>query len=1180
MGGPWIEQEWHSNINVQDTSPPKRQSTLRRNIDYLPSEPKRYVDSQPKPKLEEVKHNPEDDLEVVDSLTGAPIAPSGPSLEKSFTSIQSDKTEIIFTPHAEKAEPSSRGTSFTSFESEPLLREDSSQDYPYSQGDFQSLLEQESPLGKLFAQGDLDTQRSEPTGRGSASRPFEQRSILKHEPVGSSQVSDFSSLSFRMQYEISRFRRVAGIDVSYIPPDIATKEEDYGWVYQRLCNLARRSGVRFPAKCSVEAWRLATGNFLDESQRVSASLSGTLTWASPGSQDVFHLQLKPLAVSETCRFERKVGSDRIMVLTLPSMSQAPSHLQQGTKGGVREVVARWLVQTQHRIAGRLWQAFYVDSIGNSRRKIRRRVVYAKDVLGSDEIASFKVWLLAVGELAANGEVRQLEPSREAFFSWHIPISDNVDSADCKTFQRLRLGLSKAVPTVVLQQEEFARLPDVTNGLSGSERKVMNDGCARMSWTLANAIADMLGLSEIPSVFQARICGAKGLWMVDKDVSMASVYPTQMAGRGFCVEVGDSQLKIKPAPHEFRTATEEQMTFEVLDHSVPGSEASLNFQLMTILRDRHVPKEVLQDFLRADNEAFQNGLFEAMNSRERLLEWVSSNRLSSRTRDEIITMGSFPDTLQERVVMLLESGFLPKGNPFLCDSLREFLDLNVKAYIDKMQVKIPLSTYLYCIADPHDILEADEVHVEFSKTWTDPETRKSYIRLDGIEVLVGRNPGLLPSDIQRRKAAWKKELSHFVDVIVFSRKGRVPLADILSGGDYDGDTPWLCWNPKIVQPFQNADVPDNLLAVEDCGIVKVSQPLSNYFCGTTGVPSRENFEQFLLKCFEFNLHEPLLGWNTSEHEKLSYHANSLSSAGAVNLATLSSFLVDSSKQGYLLHENALKKFLKINRGPELPIPAYKDRNKNSGKPDHIIDYLKFDVAIKEKEKMLATFHRRWQREEKGKEKSKDLHLTEPWLQAIRAAKNEEALIPVLEGLEKDLESIRHSWKGQVAKWSFQQQQDELSGMNTNPSRRGGGGSEGNSWKRRVEDAYEKYCAIEPPTHDSTQSDTPAGNVPPPHRYWGLWKEEQERGVEMGHWPLLKASCQYYTYSDWQNTWYLAGKQLCWIKATADAEARAVCMDAYRLLKVDRKAVRRILKAEVEEEEEEEEEIGGGEDEKEE
>ena len=65
------------------------------------------------------------------------------------------------------------------------------------------------------------------------------------------------------------------------------------------------------------------------------------------------------------------------------------------------------------------------------------------------------------------------------------------------------------------------------------------------------------------------------------------------------------------------------------------------------------------------------------------------------------------------------------------------------------------------------------------------------------------------------AVERAELRSFLDVVVFSVKGsRSPLS-LLGGGDYDGDTVLLIWQPEIVNDFQNAteclgDPPDDFI----------------------------------------------------------------------------------------------------------------------------------------------------------------------------------------------------------------------------------------------------------------------------------------------------------------------------------------------------------------------------------
>ena len=65
-------------------------------------------------------------------------------------------------------------------------------------------------------------------------------------------------------------------------------------------------------------------------------------------------------------------------------------------------------------------------------------------------------------------------------------------------------------------------------------------------------------------------------------------------------------------------------------------------------------------------------------------------------------------------------------------------------------------------------------------------------------------------MEKVRAVFKPELRMYRDVIIFSSKGSRSLADKLSGGDYDGDMAWICWEPSIVDhlktpPCQNRSI---------------------------------------------------------------------------------------------------------------------------------------------------------------------------------------------------------------------------------------------------------------------------------------------------------------------------------------------------------------------------------------
>lgn len=105
-----------------------------------------------------------------------------------------------------------------------------------------------------------------------------------------------------------------------------------------------------------------------------------------------------------------------------------------------------------------------------------------------------------------------------------------------------------------------------------------------------------------------------------------------------------------------------------------------------------------------------------------------------------------------------------------------------------------------------VLEEGEVQLTFnsSKMPRDPDSGVDIPALEG-DVIVTRHPCLTPADCRRVRATTYKALERYSGLIVFSTKGDRSLADVLSGGDMDGDTIRVIWEPTIVEGFKNVDL---------------------------------------------------------------------------------------------------------------------------------------------------------------------------------------------------------------------------------------------------------------------------------------------------------------------------------------------------------------------------------------
>ncbi|KKY24179.1 putative rna-directed rna [Phaeomoniella chlamydospora] len=658
----------------------------------------------------------------------------------------------------------------------------------------------------------------------------------------------------------------------------------------------------------------------------------------------------------------------------------------------------------------------------------------------------------------------------------------------------------------------------------------------MSESLARVICHKLGIDGIPSVFQGRVAGAKGVWMVEKDSNCR-----RLSSRGFYLEVSDdSQLKIRPHPADTQELEESQRIFEVLKWSSPPRPGALTFQLLTILFDRGVSKVVLKELLESDISSIYDDLVSAKNDPLLLRAWLRSAHSFTRSKDTE-ALGLWPAENIEQTVLLLESGFRLSDSALLVNRIRQSLRDYMTRYRDYYQIRVPLSTSVFCIADPYGILAEDEVHCGFSSTWTHATDQFNDHLLDGIDVLVARSPALLPSDIQRRKARYKLELRHFRDVIVFPTRGSTPLASMLSGGDYDGDMVWVCWDQKLVQPFRNEGLAPDRPSEVACGIKSMSTPLGEIFKHVRKIRKKE-INRFFMNCFSFNLNPGFLGYCTREFEKVVYHEGSISSSNAIKLATMAGYLVDAAKGGLLLSEQDWKGIRNsISLGVQA-IPAYRDPNANRGNSDNILDYLKFSVAIPAIDKLLAQFNTQWKHVTESTEADRDL--TTLWDDTDKRSSQEimdknYKLKTILDKLWENVKNIRTEW---------------FNVMSHNPAR-----EDDKLFIQKIQPLYNRFQSIEP--------------TPVDHPIYIRYLEEIEESSKnpYTHWSLLRASCLYSLFRrSPSNTcpWYLAGGELCELKSRAQPERKRTMLQKFYIhTKFDGRSARRMQMKLVEQDVEE-------------
>ena len=426
--------------------------------------------------------------------------------------------------------------------------------------------------------------------------------------------------------------------------------------------------MTLPERSSLRAWGKAEGDFRN------VSLSGELRFVDQAGGPLFEFGLRPLKTDASYRLARKFGGDRIFILSLPGLDteDLPKYLRP-CSAMVRETIIRWVVDYDHYFAGRRWRAFYAKPEVNKKS--------GRGMPKKPNEPKYRIFMFAEDgndfrRAEVKGEVDPRNPAHtpisiSGMINWFMPAAKNRDKQCLKFFARLALAVSSTRPTVVFTPLEIIRSDDARadnprtrrldmkrseekriRGISDkSTANVMNDGCARISRAAANHIAERLGLTQTPSVYQGRIGGAKGMWMFD---ALDEHLP--QSKRDYWIEITDSQLKFNGHPEDNLYPDESRMTFEVHDYSKKLCPAALNFQLIPILEDRGVPYTVFQHLLEEDLTSKVAELKVAMADPGKLRKWNQDNNPVAGERLEnngVEMFAGLPASLADRINWFVE-----------------------------------------------------------------------------------------------------------------------------------------------------------------------------------------------------------------------------------------------------------------------------------------------------------------------------------------------------------------------------------------------------------------------------------------------------------------------------------------------------------------------------------------------
>ncbi|KXN85003.1 putative RNA-dependent RNA polymerase SHL2 [Leucoagaricus sp. SymC.cos] len=513
----------------------------------------------------------------------------------------------------------------------------------------------------------------------------------------------------------------------------------------------------------------------------------------------YHVHLEAMEKRRSHRFARYCGSRRILQLRLPK------DVMQKESAKLKEFLQRKFV-----LCGRTFIPFHAKDRGLYMVEINEDF----DRKPQDEFGD------------------QYRISFADFINWHNPPEYNHKQALSKYVTRFALGLSTSVPVLEFEEKNMFYIDDIYGneyrGGKASADETMTDGCGLINQAALVAINSILNKSSLPVAIQGRIAGAKGVWLL---------HPTDNSSE-YKIWVRESQNKIKhPSLHR------SHRIFEIVASSHPSGPVAVSQQSIVNLSYNGVPDGILMSYL-------EKGLTETI---EPLVKWdhpkahlnlwfainvagnVSKGRLGRLTagisralgltrrtwnededdeEEDIIDFDEDKSTdtgrneysgaplgLHESALELVQSGFHPSTSKNLREKIKCIIEQAIKTYVEKYRVPLRESLDAFVVPDPLGVLEEGEIYYRSSQSIPNPQTQRTFDVVTG-DVILGRYPIRVASDLQKVKVVNRPELYPWPDVIIASTKGSRSLASLLSGGDMDGDELFMIRELEIVEPFQN------------------------------------------------------------------------------------------------------------------------------------------------------------------------------------------------------------------------------------------------------------------------------------------------------------------------------------------------------------------------------------------
>ncbi|TFK66173.1 hypothetical protein BDN72DRAFT_158598 [Pluteus cervinus] len=693
----------------------------------------------------------------------------------------------------------------------------------------------------------------------------------------------------------------------------------------------------------------------------------------------YSIQLQCMEKRRSHRFARYLGSRRILQLRVPD----------DLVNRENKVVRLWL-QRKFILCGRVFVPFHSKE-GNA---------YLMETNENYDRSS--------AEWAGD----QYRHSFANFINWHNPLHLN-EQAISKWSTRFALGLSNSIPAIELAvhniefiDDEYADNFDPNAGRKAEAEEILTDGCGFMNTAMAMEIRRVMTYTSIPTAVQGRIAGAKGLW---------TLHPTNNDLEPK-IWIRKSQNKI--VLDHFDKA---HRIFDLLASSHWSSSAPLTSQSIINLWFNGIPHGLLTNLLENGLREEAQPLMEWDQPNAMIHLWQAINKLGGVTtsrgqrlaanlgralgltarawghdRIELVDArdtspieatpapsttnrnpySGAPASVHENCLEFIQAGFHPSEVIPLRNKIRDVIRVAISSAVDKCRIPLSKSLGAFVIPDPIGVLKPGEIFYKSSQAIKD-EGNQTFFNVVTGEVLVGRYPIRLPSDMQRVMAIDEPLLHRWPDVIIVPCTGDYSFASVLSGGDYDGDEPFIIWEPSLVRAFDNKNLfrePEDLKGFFESQVEKVSQ-FRERVQRLPKQEAQEAFQEVLL----LGLFDAKVGMYSAFHE-YAIEKYGYDHPETIRIAYLFATLLDSSKSGLRLREGVFEKHSKM-FGPWNQPPGALSSSQR--REEYILKAIK-RAGLRIQDELLELFDMQHPLPEDGR-KPIDPQLTAPYLAAREAAK---------------------------------------------------------------------------------------------------------------------------------------------------------------------------------------------------